>query len=63
MWRSEEGVVAFLDVNDPVAAVESLSEDSEVVVVGEMAGLDVELEDGVMMSDEVYPSLFDDSVF
>jgi hypothetical protein len=61
--ESEEGVVALLDVDDPVVAVEGLSEDGEVVVVGEVSGLDVELEDGVIGSDVVDPSLLDHCVF
>ncbi len=51
--------MSFLDVEDPVVPEMSLSQNSEVVVAGEMSTLDVELVEHVAGGDEVGPHLLD----
>lgn len=61
--RSEEAVVAFRNVDDSVHSVEDFSQDGEVVVMGEVARLDLELDEGVVVSDEVDHGFGDLCVF
>lgn len=55
--------MSFLDIDDPVIAVESFSEYGEVVVVGEVSGLDLELNEGVGGANEVDLGFSDLCVF
>jgi hypothetical protein len=57
--KSEEGGVSLLDVVDSVVSVFDLGEDGEVVMVGEVSGLDVELEEGMSGGDLIDPDLLD----
>lgn len=49
--------MSFYDVDDPVETVLCFCKDGEVMVVGEVSALDVELVDPVVMSDVPDPNL------
>jgi hypothetical protein len=55
--ESKESVVALLDVDNFELSKSGFSENGEVVVVGEVARLDVELVEDLSLSDEVGPNL------
>jgi hypothetical protein len=60
--ESKESVVALLDVDNFELSKSGFSENGEVMVVGEVARLDVELVEDLSLSDEVGPNLFNLSV-
>ena len=54
--------MAFFNIDDLGVSVPDFREDGEVVMVREVAGLDVELVEHIMVADPVSPNLLQDCV-